>query len=92
MSVMVTAKLQLVVLPLASVAVLVTVVVPSGNVLPLAVLLTRFVTVQLSVAWTKKVTLLRLQRPASAANTRLLEQVNTGFWLSVTVTVNVQLV
>ena len=58
---------------------MVTVVVPSGNVLPLGVLLTRFVTLQLSVALTKKVTLLRLQRPGSAARTRLAGQVITGF-------------
>ena len=79
MSVTVTVKLQLLVLPLASVAVLVTVVVPTGNVLPLGGLLTRFVTLQLSVALTAKVTLLRLQRPGSAVNTRLPGQVITGF-------------
>ena len=79
MSVTVTVKVQLLVLPLASVAVLVTVVVPSGKVLPLGGLLTRLVTLQLSVALTMKVTLLRVQRPASAVRTRLLEQVITGF-------------
>jgi len=78
-SVTVTVKLQLVVLPLASVAVFVTVVVPTGNVLPLALLLVRFVTPQLSVALTKNVTLLRLHWPGSAVSTRLLEQVITGF-------------
>jgi galactitol-specific phosphotransferase system IIC component len=57
----VTVKVQVLRLPLASVAVLVTVVVPTGNVLPLAGLLTRFVTPQLSVAFTVNVTLLRLQ-------------------------------
>ncbi len=92
MSVTVTVKVQLLVLPLASVAVLVTVVVPTGNVLPLAVLVTKFVTPQLSVALAKNVTLLRLHRPGSAANTRLLEQVITGFCVSVMVTVNVQVV
>ena len=92
MSVTVTVKVQVLVLPLASVAVFVTVVVPTGNVLPLAMLLTRFVTLQLSVPLTRKITLLRLQWPGSAVNTRLLEQVSTGFWLSVTVTVKVQLV
>jgi len=66
-------------LPLASVAVLVTVVTPTGNVLPLGGLLTRFVTPQLSVALTVKVTLLRLHRPASEDNTRLPGQVITGF-------------
>src|SRR5439155_7111125 len=91
LSVTVTVKVQLLVFPLASVAVLVTVVTPTGNVLPLGGLLTRLVTLQLSVALTVKVTLLRLHRPASAANTRLPGQVITGFWLSVTVTVKVQL-
>ena len=79
MSVTVTVKVQLLVFPLASVAVFVTVVVPTGNVLPLIKLLTRLVTPQLSVALTKNVTLLRLHRPASAASTRLLEHVITGF-------------
>ena len=79
MSVTVTVKVQLAVLPLASVAVLVTVVVPSGKVLPLAGLLTRLVTAQLSVAVTVKITLLRLHWPASAGNTRLPGQVMTGF-------------
>ena len=91
MSVTVTVKVQLLVLPFASVTVFVTVVVPTGNVLPLAVLLTRLVTLQLSVPLTRKITLLRLHRPGSAANTRLLEQVIAGFWLSVTVTVKMQL-
>jgi hypothetical protein len=49
------------------------------------------VTLQLSVAVTPKVTLLRLQRPGSVLNTRLAGHVTTGFSLSVTVTVNVQL-
>ena len=53
-------KLHVLVLPLESVAVLVTVVVPTWNVLPLAGTLTRFVTRQLSVAVTTNVTLLRL--------------------------------
>ena len=66
-------------MPLASVAVLITVVMPTGKVLPLGGLLTRLVTLQLSVALTVKVTLLRLQRPASALNTRLTGQVMTGF-------------
>ena len=79
MSVMVTVNVQLLVLPLASVAVLVTVVTPTANVLPLAGLLTKFVTLQLSVAVTAKVTLLRLHRPASALNTRLAGHVITGF-------------
>jgi len=79
LSVTVTVKVQELGLPLASVAVLVTVVVPTGNVLPLGGLLVRLVTLQLSVAVTVNVTLLRLQRPASVANTRLAGQVITGF-------------
>jgi len=79
LSVTVTVKLHVLELPLASVAVLVTVVTPTGKVLPLGGLLTRLVTLQLSVALTVKVTLLRLQRPASAVSTRLLEQVMIGF-------------
>ena len=79
MSVTVTVKLQLLVLPLASVAMLVTVVTPTGKGLPLAGLLTRLVTLQLSVALTLKITLLRLQRPGSAVSTRLPGQVITGF-------------
>ena len=63
MSVTVTVKVQVLVLPLASVAMLVTVVTPMGKVLPLGGVLTRLVTLQLSVAVTLKVTLLRLQRP-----------------------------
>ena len=49
------------------------------RLLALGGLLTRLVTLQLSVALTVKVTLLRLHRPASAVSTRLLEQVSTGF-------------
>jgi hypothetical protein len=83
-------KLQVLVLPLASVAVLVTVVTPTGKVLPLAGRLTRFVTPQLSVAFAVNVTLLRLQWPASAVSTRSVGHVITGFSSSVTVTVKVQ--
>ena len=79
MSVTVTVKVQRLVLPLASVAVFVTVVTPTGKVLPLAVLLTRLVTLQLSAALTAKVRLLRLQRPGSAVRTRLPGQVIAGF-------------
>ena len=79
MSRMVTVKVQLLALPLASVATFVTVVTPTGNVLPLGGVLTRFVTLQLSVALTAKVTLLRLQRPTSAFSTRFAGQVITGF-------------
>src|SRR5439155_777004 len=89
-SVIVTVKVQVLVLPLASRAVLVTVVTPSGKVPPLGGVLTRLVTAQLSVAVTVKVTLLRLQRPASAGSTRLAGQVSTGFCVSVTRTVKKQ--
>ena len=91
MSVTVTVNVQLAVFPLASVTVFVTVVVPMGNVLPLVWLLTSVVPAQLSVALRKKSTLLRLQRPGSAVNTRLVEQVMAALSVSVTVTVNVQL-
>ena len=77
-------------MPLASVAVLVTVVTPIGKALPLAGVLTRLVTLQLSVALTVKVTLLRLHRPASALKTRLVGHVITGACVSSTVTVKVQ--
>ena len=87
MSVTVTVKLQLLRLPLASVAVFVTVVTPTGNVVPLGGTLTRFVTLQLSVALTAKVTLLRLHCPASAVSTRLVGHAITGGVWSVTVTI-----
>ena len=58
---------------------------------PLGGLLIRFVTPQLSVALTVKLTLLRLHRPASAVSTRLLEQLITEPCVSVTVTVKLQL-
>jgi hypothetical protein len=86
----VTLKVQVLVLPLASVATFVTVVVPTGNVLPLGRLLTRFVTLQLSVALTLNVTLVRLQRPGSAVSTKLVGHTMTGFCVSVMVTVKVQ--
>ena len=79
MSVTVTVKVQVLELPLASVAVLVTVVAPAGKVLPLGGVLIKLVTLQLSVALTLNVTLLRLQRLASALRSRLPGQVSTGF-------------
>jgi hypothetical protein len=79
LSVIVTVNVQLLVLPLASVAVLVTVVTPTGNVLPLGGVLTRLVTLQLSVALTLNVTLLRLHWPGVAANTKLAGQVIVGY-------------
>ena len=76
---------------------MVTIVTPTGKVLPLAGILTRFVTVQLSVAVTRKVTLLRLHWPGSAVSSIFVGQVITGGSVSFTViakvfTVNVQVV
>src|ERR1051325_2564721 len=88
---MVTVKVQVFVLPLASVTTLVTLVTPTGNVLPLGGVLTTLATPQLSVALTLKVTLLRLQRPASALNTRLVGHVITGLSWSVMEPVKVHL-
>ena len=87
-SLTVTVKLQLLVLPCASVAVLVTVVVPAGKLLPLAGTLTTLTPGQLSAAVTTKVTLLA-HVPVAAFTTRLVEQVITGSSRSLTVTVNV---
>src|SRR6185369_5202424 len=86
----VTVKVQTLTLPLASVAVLVTVVTPTGKVLPLAGLLTTLATLQLSVAVTTKVTLLRLHCPRSAVTTRFVGQRIAGGCVSSTVTVKVQ--
>ena len=58
MSSTVTVKVQVLRLPLASVAMLVTIVTPTANVLPLGGVLTRLVTLQLSVAVALNVTLL----------------------------------
>ena len=74
------------VLPEASVAMLVTVVTPIGKVEPLAGVETRLVTKQLSSAVTEKVTLLRPQEPTSAVNTRLVGQVIVGAFVSPTAT------
>ena len=86
MSSTVTVKLQLLLLPLLSRAVLVTVVVPIGNTEPLAGWLEILVTAQLSVAVTLKVTLLA-HVPGAALTMRLAGHVSTGSWLSITVTV-----
>ena len=58
MSITVTVKVQPLLLPLLSPAALVTVVTPTGNAKPLGGALEIFVTAQLSVAVTLKVTLL----------------------------------
>src|SRR5262249_49266679 len=90
-SLIVILNVQLLVWPLLSVTVLVTVVVPMGKVLPLGGLLTRLVMAQLSVAPTPKFTLLRVHWPGSVPKTKSAGQVITGFSSSVTVTVKVQL-
>ena len=76
-------------MPLRSVAVLVTVVVPALNVLPETGLETTEETVQLSVAETPNVTT-ALQEFWSIVWVIADGQVTTGFWLSTTVTVNEQ--
>ena len=73
MSITVTVKLHVLLLPWASVAVLVTVVIPTGNALPLAGTLTSVTPGQLSAAVTTKVTLL-VQTPGAAFTTRFVEQ------------------
>jgi hypothetical protein len=81
-----TVKLHVALLPLASVAVLVTVIVPTGKLLPLAGTLTTLTPGQLSVAVTTNVTLLE-HVPANTFTTRLVEQVIAGNCVSLTVTV-----
>ena len=73
----VTVKMHVDMLPCASVAVLVTVVVPTGKLLPLAGLLLTVTPGQLSVALTVKMTLL-LQAPGEASTVRFAGQVMTG--------------
>src|ERR1041385_8264225 len=87
-SVTVTVKVHVLALPLLSRAVLVTVVVPSGNAKPLAGLLLTLVTVQLSVAVTLNVTLL-VHPPGAGFTVRFAGQVMLGGCVSVTVTVKV---
>jgi hypothetical protein len=88
----ITLKLQVLVLPTASVAVLVTVVVPTLNVDPLAGTAAKVTPAQLSVAPTVKVPTAP-QVPVVAIKLRGVNgQVATGFSASVTVTLNVQLV
>ena len=77
MSITVTVKLQLLLLPLLSRAVLVTVVVPTENAKPLAGTLVTLVTVQLSLVATLKVTLLA-QTPGDALTMRFAGQVIVG--------------
>ena len=77
MSLTLTVKVQLEVLPWASVAVLVTVVVPAAKLLPLAGLLLTVTPGQLSVALTAKMTLL-LQASAVALTLMFAGQVISG--------------
>src|SRR6185369_5365158 len=90
LSITVTVKVQALELPLASVAMLVTVVVPTGNADPLGGVETRLVTVQLSEALVVKVTT-ALHRPRLLVTTIFVEQTISGGWSSMTVTVNEQL-
>ena len=77
MSCTVTVKVHVDVLPCASVAVLVTVVVPTAKVLPVVGLLLTVTPGQLSVALTAKATLL-LQAPGAALTVRFSGQVISG--------------
>ena len=77
MSNTVTVKLQVAVFPCASVAVLVTVVVPTANGLPLAGALLTVTPGQLSAAVTENVTLLR-QTPGAALTVKFAGQVIDG--------------
>src|SRR5437762_2814072 len=78
--------MQVLVLPRLSRAVLVMVVVPRGKAKPLAGILERFVTVQLSLAVTTKVTLL-VHTPDAMLTVRFAGHAITGGWVSLTVTV-----
>ena len=73
----VTVKAHVEVFPCASVAVLVTVVTPTGKLVPLAGLLATVTPGQLSVALTVKVTLL-LHTPGAAFTARFAGQLICG--------------
>ena len=77
MSITVTVNVQLVLLPMLSRAVFVTVVVPTGKAKPLAGTLVTLVTVQLSLAVTLKVTLL-VHWPKATLTIRFTGQVICG--------------
>ena len=70
-------KVHVELFPLLSRAVLVTVVEPAGKAKPLGGLFVRFVTAQLSVALTMKVTLL-VQTPDAALTVKFAGQVICG--------------
>ena len=78
-------------LPHASVAVLVTVVIPAGKVEPLGGMLVTLTAEQVSLAVTKKVTLL-LQVPGAASTVILLGQIITGAVVSIRMMVWLRLV
>ena len=80
----VTVNVHVELLPSASVAVLVTVVVPTTKLVPLAGLLETVTPEQLSVALTLNVTLL-LQAPGAAFTVRFAGQLSTGAVVSRTV-------
>jgi len=87
-SLIVTVKLHVPMFPLASLAVQVTVVAPTTNVLPLAGAQVILVTAQLSVAvGAVQVTLAFEHTPASALAVMFPGQVTTGFCVSLIVTV-----
>ena len=88
-SLTVTVNVQVDVLPEASVAVDVTVVVPRLKTLPEAGVLTTVVPGQLSVAVTVNGTV-AVQDPIGVDTVMFAGQVITGAWVSFTVTVNVQ--
>ena len=91
LSLMATVKLQLFVLPAASAATQVTVLVPLAKVDPLAGVHVTVAPGQLSLIVVVNVTLLLEHWPRSVLATMLVEQVIDGFCTSFTVTVNVQL-
>ena len=88
MSITVTVKVQLLLLPPLSRAVLVTVVVPTEKAKPLGGAVVTLVTAQLSVVETLKVTLL-VHELGAALTVRFAGQLMAGGWVSTTVTVKV---
>ena len=88
MSITVTVNMHVLEFPLLSRAVLVTVVVPTENAKPLGGSLVTFITPELSLAVTLKVTLLP-HCPGAALTVILAGQVIRGGWVSRTVTVKV---
>src|SRR5947207_3997775 len=83
-----TMKVNVLLLPPLSRAVLVTVVTPTGKAKPLGGLLVRLVTAQLSLALTVKVTLL-VQTPSAAVTVKFAGQLIAGGCVSFTLTMKV---